>query len=402
MSNYSLIPKFNYDFSISDLSTGIKAAAGYSPDLSALTKYFNTPHIYFTNYGRTGLRLILSAISPGKPLKIGVQVYNCLTVFRAIKNARHEPVYLDIADNFTIDPQDLRKKADGIDALIVNHTFGIPADFAELKKIIGNKPIIEDCAHSLFSTYHSKPTGTLGDAAIFSFGFGKYPSIGKGGMTLINNRSLLWDINNLYEKLSRCTKIEVFMSPFRDFIYSLVHNRFLYGTVTYPLGRRMDARFDFTNKFAFQESKGIASEIAVFLKKFPILLREKNCIQQDNGRFLYDRLKNIYACIKEGKANEFNYYLFPIRDRNRDEIAAYLYRQGIEAGKHFARSIEWARHFGYQAGSCPNAEKSVNEIFVIPANYNLTRKHLAYIVERLRRYKDFKVRKEQKEQKEVV
>ena len=36
-----------------------------------------------------------------------------------------------------------------IDALIVNHTFGIPDDIDEIKKICHNKPIIEDCAHSL-------------------------------------------------------------------------------------------------------------------------------------------------------------------------------------------------------------------------------------------------------------
>lgn len=389
MNNYSLIPKFNYDYSCSDLLSGLKALFRPFPNAAVIGKYFGSSHVYFTNYARTGLRLILSSLSSVKAseqLRIGVQVYNCLTVFQAIKKAGHIPVFIDINADFTMDAEDLENKADQIDALIVNHTFGIPADFEKLKRIVIDKPVIEDCAHSLFSTYRGKPTGSFGDAAVFSFGFGKYPSVGKGGMTLINHRSLLWNFNNLYEQLPGPKKIGEFITPFQSFAYALAFNPFLYGTFTYPVGKRMDSGLDFTGKFIITEAKGSRAVVAVVLKKFALLLKEKNHRQRENGHFLFDRLKDIYDCVAESKDKRFNYYLFPIKHPRRDQIVEYLFRKGIEAGKHFTRSILWAKAFGYEEGSCPNAEKLVKEIFVIPANYNLTRKQLEYTTAALDRF----------------
>ena len=35
---------------------------------------------------------------------------------------------------------------------------------------MGNIPLIEDCSHSFYTKIGNKYTGSLGDAAIFSFG----------------------------------------------------------------------------------------------------------------------------------------------------------------------------------------------------------------------------------------
>ena len=390
-----MIPKFNYDYAFTDLLSGIKALFCPFPDAEPVKKYFDSPHLYFTNHARTGLRLLLSSLSSektggslmtGRQLRIGVQVYNCHTVFQAVKKAGHMPVFLDIKEDFTLNEEDLRRKEEQIDALIVNHTFGVPANFDRLKKIVKGKPVIEDCAHSLFSTYRGRPTGCFGDAAVFSFGFGKYPSVGKGGMTLLNNRSLLWGFNRLYEQLPDPKKIAAFTAPFRSFAYAAAFKPFLYGTLTYPLGKRLDSALDFTGKYSFNEARGSRAAVSVFLKKFALLLEGKNRRQRGNGRFLFDRLRDRYTCVVEDESKQFNYYLFPLKHPRRDQLVKYLHRKGIEAGKHFVKSIQWAKAFGYEDGSCPFAEQTVREVFVVPVHYNLTRKQPEYIVRVLNQF----------------
>src|SRR3989344_1363785 len=72
---------------------------------------------------------------------------------------------------FEVDLEDLKQKISSKTKLIhiVNY-FGIPQSWDRLKifrKEYG-VPILEDNAHSLFSSYKGKKLGTFGDASIFS------------------------------------------------------------------------------------------------------------------------------------------------------------------------------------------------------------------------------------------
>ena len=40
--------------------------------------------------------------------------------------------------------------------------------------------------------------------------------------------------------------------------------------------------------------------------------------------------------------------------------------KGIETETHFKNAIIWAEQFGYKRGNCPNAEKLVNKLLMIP------------------------------------
>jgi dTDP-4-amino-4,6-dideoxygalactose transaminase len=51
--------------------------------------------------------------------------------------------------------------------------------------------VIEDCAHAIESTYHGRPSGTLGDVGCFSFYVTKNVACGEGGMVLARNPDTL-------------------------------------------------------------------------------------------------------------------------------------------------------------------------------------------------------------------
>ena len=186
-----LIPRFNMDYNFKDFCYGVKSIFQKDNfDLKPLESIFGKRTFLFTNSGRSALYVILRALNLPKGSKIGVPLYSCTVVFDAIVNAGHVPCFIDIdLDNYTMDPYDLEEKIDDLSAVVVIHTFGRPADMDEIRKVAGDKPVIEDCAHSLLSEYKNRLTGTLGDAAFFSLS--KFISAGEGGMIILNNNDLV-------------------------------------------------------------------------------------------------------------------------------------------------------------------------------------------------------------------
>ena len=69
-------------------------------------------------------------------------------------------------------------------AVIATHLLGVPADVPAIIDACGGRAlVVEDCAQSVGATLDGRPTGSLGDAAAFSFGPGKDIDAGEGGLS---------------------------------------------------------------------------------------------------------------------------------------------------------------------------------------------------------------------------
>ncbi|MCH8033709.1 MAG: DegT/DnrJ/EryC1/StrS family aminotransferase [Bacteroidetes bacterium] len=384
--HFKLIPRFNYSLTFINVLKSIsflfrKIDFKYQ---KYIVEYFKNENIFFVNNARTGLRLLLSAIS-SKKLKVGVQAYTCHTIFQAINNASHEIVFIDIDGTYNIDLNDLKKKIDIIDVLIVTHTFGIPVDFDEIKSLAKDKIIIEDCAHGLFAKYKGRPVGTLGDASIFSFGFGKYPPIGQGGMVVINNLNKYPFFQNNLNKLSHENILAEIINYLKRLFLSIIFIPGIYGIITFPIGKKIDIKIDFTNKFKFNESKGFLIDRLTFIKEFE-RFENLSSLQRNNALFIAEHIKKIFEVILEDNFKKYNYYIFPLMLTDRDKAYSYLIKKGIEGGKHFHKSIDWAIKFGYKSFDCPNAEKATREVLTIPVHHYLSEKKLLFIINILQEF----------------
>jgi perosamine synthetase len=73
--------------------------------------------------------------------------------------------------------------------VIAVHLYGLPAPVVELADLCRRRGawLIEDCAESLGATHRGAPTGTFGDAAIWSFFGNKTISTGEGGMVAVRD-----------------------------------------------------------------------------------------------------------------------------------------------------------------------------------------------------------------------
>src|ERR1051326_3116576 len=96
-----------------------------------------------------------------------------------------KPVFADIDPHtFTMDPKAAERAiTSNTRAILPTHLYGISCDMAPIMELARkhNLKVIEDCAHSLGTTYNGQPTGTFGDGSFFSFqGFKPLNTYGGG------------------------------------------------------------------------------------------------------------------------------------------------------------------------------------------------------------------------------
>ncbi len=114
---------------------------------------------------------------------------NCFTlapVPGALAHAGAVPVLVDVTDDYTIDLNDLDRKASdsGAKTLLLSHMRGHICDMQALKSICQRHGIqlIEDCAHTMGAAWAGKGTGTWGRAGCFSLQSYKHANSGEGGL----------------------------------------------------------------------------------------------------------------------------------------------------------------------------------------------------------------------------
>jgi len=326
--------------------------------------------------------VILRALNLPKGSKVGVPLYSCTVVFDAIVNAGHVPCFIDIElDNYTMDVQDLNEKIDDLSAVVVIHTFGRPADMDKINEIAGDKPVIEDCAHSLLSEYKGKETGTLGTASFFSLV--KYISAGEGGMIILNNNEFEGNFKRELALLNAPSSLGEIKHTLFVYVYSSLYHKPWFGLFSFSLGSYIENSIDIAGKRTFSASKIGKSGLGVFLRKLKTF-EEKVEMQRRNSQMLLDELGNTDLILPyERKDTRCNYFLFPIlfasKDK-RDTTYEVLRKKGVDAAKLYSRTPSVAGQFYGYKGSCPNTEKFVERILTIPNYYSLTDKELLKIV----------------------
>lgn len=353
--------------------------------------YKNEPNVnssfivnsYFVNQARTALRLLLSSVSD-KKLKVGVQVFTCYTVFQAIKNAGHEIVFLDIDDSYALDAECLNKQIKNLDVLIITHTFGFIDKIVAASYLPKNLIIIEDCAHSFGSTYMDIEAGKIFDAAIYSFGLGKWPPIGTGGLAIVNCHSKFPLIFSNWAKLKH-RAIPLHFDILLLLLESIALSPIFYSVFAMIVKVLSKNNTDFVGKYKFNEFVG-NKKILIYISKNIERINKLLEISRSNTLLLRSLIPALSYPSFDSSITCPNHYIFPIMHELRDEIFNDLKNNGITAGKHFQSSIEWAKRFGYSDGTCPNAERIVKKILTLPVHPGVKKNSIKKIASIVNRY----------------
>ena len=386
----SLIPRFNMDYNFKDFCYGVKSIfQNDNFDLKPLESIFGKRTFLFTNNGRSSLYVILRALNLPKGSKIGVPLYSCTVVFDAIVNAGHIPCFIDIElDNYTMDVQDLNEKIDDLSAVVVIHTYGRPADMDKIKEVAGDKPVIEDCAHSLLSEYKNQLTGTLGDAAFFSLS--KYISAGEGGMVILNNTGYKERIETEVASLAALSKLSELKHSLFVYLYSFLYHRPWYGMFAFSLGSYIESHVDIAGKRTFSVSKIGNSDLAVFIRKLATF-GAKVELQRKNSQTLLKELESTDLILPYERKNTWcNYFIFPVlfgSKEERDNAHTFLRKMGVDTAKLWCMTPSTARRFYGYKGDCPNTEDFVDRLLIIPNYYTLKNGEVSNIIRAIQLWK---------------
>ena len=375
-----ILPRFKYSYTIYDAFRATWGLIGKdispSPILSRL--FPSASGIHLISSARVGIKIAIEALRLKNGARVGVQPYTCSSVLAAITAAGCKPLFIDIDDNLRLSCSDMAQKISRIDALIVTHTFGLQADITKIKKIAGQIPVIEDCAHALFSTYRGQQVGTFFDVSVFSFGNGKFPSLGGGGMLVVNNPLLEPQIMAKATQLPKAPLTSELKHIINSYLLARMHSR---------LGQKVlqkvasESYLSLRNRepipyprHAYQMLKSTKRLLANKLSQYEKLSLKQN----ENSAYLSDLIKNDYNYL--ANPDDFtNAFSFVLIENDRDALHRFLKRRNIISGKHFQHAKHWVSAYGYQSGDCPVFDRLCTKILTIPCYYSLSKRDLDHL-----------------------
>lgn len=359
--------------------------------------YFKVYDAVSFNSGRSALMAILKTFKIGEGDEVLVQAFTCVAVPDPIIWVGAKPRFVDIDETLNIDPRLLEKSiTKKTKAIVVQHTFGIPAKI-ELTKNIAQKYnliLIEDCAHSLGANIAGKKVGTFGDAAFFSFGRDKVISSVFGGMAIINEKLKIKNakLREYQQKLNYPSYFWIFQQLLHPIAFAIIlplYNIYL-GKLILLILQRLHLL-----SFPVYEAEKKGGRPAIFPLKYPnalaelLLLQLKKLDEYNHFRrkiaaFYFDRLK-IFSDIQLPKIQDGAIYLrFNILTKNAEELLKIARKKGLVLGNWYKNIIDprgvLYEKIGYKKRSCPTAEKIAGLSVNLPTYPRLTMIDLGKIV----------------------
>ncbi|RAX58363.1 erythromycin biosynthesis sensory transduction protein eryC1 [Helicobacter monodelphidis] len=292
--------------------------------------------------GTDALEIAIEALDLPRDSEVLIPANTFAATAEAVVRNGLKIVFVDCADDYTLDIKDLKAKITPKSrAIIAVHLYGQPCRMAEILELAKQYSlrVIEDCAQAHGARYKSVCVGNFGDIATFSFYPGKnLGAYGDGGMILAK-----------MPLLQKCIKI--------------AHHGGLKKYEHQIVGR--NSRLD-------------SLQAAILSVKIQYLA-QWNVRRQEIARMYCQALQHpkiiLPACREEC---ECVWHLFVIRvpEEQRDSLFAYLKDKGIECGLHYPiclpHSPAYQKKPYVKDTQNPNAEKWERQILSLPMGEHLS------------------------------
>lgn len=378
----SLIPSEHFEYRAVDFLRGMTAAL-HSRERATMLYVPGLGDCIPARSARGAIVAAIQALDLPSGARIGVPLYCCPVVFKAVQEAGCTARFIDVEySTYCMSGDDLFAKRDQVDAIIAVHMFGNLCDMSRLQEAARGKPIIEDCAQSLGSRYHGRPSGTLGTIGVFSFRSGKYVSAGEGGALFTGDEGLRSRLAQAVSAMPAPDRKEECVHVVSTFLRSILRRRPLYGLLGYRIWAVYNKNTDYSAKSPIVMSKIFNSDLVMTKRRMAYL--ETAIEKQRDHADYYSRSLRLdpeMLCF-EKPGMYYNRYLYPITfpaAMQRDSILAYLLNREIGAILPYTDIVDIAaKYYGYE-GDCPIAEQISRRVLVIPNNHSLGREDVQRI-----------------------
>ena len=309
-------------------------------------------------------------------------------------------------------------------AVMIQHTFGLPADIETIQKICDkhNLILIDDCAHSLGGECRGRRIGTFGKAAFFSFSRDKIISCVYGGMAATNDENLAKKIAAFQNKAGDPAD----WWTFQQLLHPVLMEKLILPTYSI-LGKHLLVIFQWLHILSkaihWKEKKGMRPDH--FPKKLPdklaiLALNQFEKLERFNehrrklAEFYRKELSNCANCVglthaeekeknlrgsdprkKSGDNKGFvlpqelpnslpTYLRFAIRHDDAGKIIKKAWRKNLLLGDWYRTPVDpfdtKPETVGYKKGSCPAAESFAGKMINLPTHINITENEAREII----------------------
>lgn len=323
-------------------------------------QFIGTKFAILTSSGTSAIFLCLKAL--GVKQGDGILVPS-LTAFPTVEPIFHvgaTPIFIDIDETFTMDPNHvesvLKNRIPGvkkIKGMIPVHLYGHPANMEALLDLADRYGIfiLEDCCQAHGALYKGKQVGSLGIGGCFSF----YPSknmtvFGDGGMIVTSDDRLATTCRMLRDH-GRMQKYE----------HELVGYNLRFNEIQAVVGRLQLSKLNWFN----ESRRKIAQWYEEGLQETPVVTPKQ----------------------KEGV--QAVYHLYVIQTSERDNLAEFLKRKGIQTGIHYPIPNHKQPAVENTLGKQPQlikTEETVKKILSLPIYPELEKEKVAFVCETIHEF----------------
>jgi dTDP-4-amino-4,6-dideoxygalactose transaminase len=300
------------------------------------SKAIGVSHCISCANGTDSLYIAMKALGVAEGDEVIVPAQSWISTSETVTQAGGRPIFCDIDLNtFTIDPHKIEEKiTNKTVGIIPVHLYGQPADMVPIMQIANKHRlwVLEDCAQAHLAKYHGQNVGTFGVAASFSF----YPGKNLGAMgdagSIVTNDNLLAEKMTMFARHGGLKK--------GDHQIEGINSR-LDGLQAAILSVKLPHLFDWT-----ASRQRIAGAYTDLLEETPSL-----------------RLPIVRSQC------EHVWHLFTIRHSDRDLLAAYLKRNGVQTSINYHIALPFLPAYsrlGHTADEFPSAYINQTEILSLP------------------------------------
>ncbi len=375
-------------------------------------KYLGVKYAFSFNSGRSSLYAILKSLNLDQGSEVLLQAFTCNAVPNPVLWAGLNPVYIDCnKDDFNMSASDLEAKITTKSrVVVVQHTFGLPADMDAIRAICSayNLILVEDCAHSLGAEFNGQKVGTISKASFFSFSRDKIISSVYGGIAVTNDDKIGESLRQAHGEFGLPNLFWIFQQIFHPILLHYlilpIYNFLDLGKILLVLSQMFHI---LSKAVSLQEKQGKQPEY--FPKALPNALAsmalnqfgklEKfNTQRKKIAEFYYANLKDIPLGAQAkfelpagftARKNVFLRYTVK-HSKAHDIIYEAWHKENILLGDWYTTPIAPCDtkidELKYTPGSCTNAEYLAKRTLNLPTHINISKKDAERIVNFLKKY----------------
>ena len=315
----------------------------------------NTKYALGVGSGTDAIFLSLIAGGIEKGDEVITTAYTFYATVGAIVTAGAKPVFVDIGEDYNIDPKKIEKViTKKTKAIVPVHWSGLICEMQEIKKIADkyNLLIIEDACHAINAERDNYKAGFFGDTACFSMHPLKNLNVwGDGGIVVTNSKEMFSKISLLRNHgLKNRDECEIFAYNSRlDTLQAIVGLH---------LFKKIDA---ITNK------------------------------RIENAKYFDEKLANIPE-IKipfRLKSAKQVFHIYVIKVKKRDKLQSFLIDKNIDAKVHYPIPMHLqpaAKFLNYKEGDFPNAEYTCKNVLSLPVHEFISKSDCDYVINSIKEF----------------